>query len=30
MNFHRKPHTFIGQVDLKVSNLERSLAFFNM
>ncbi len=28
MNFHRKPHTFIGQVDLKVSNLERSLAFY--
>lgn len=28
MEFHRKPYTFIGQVDLRVSNLERSLAFY--
>ncbi|MCH1627901.1 VOC family protein [Ferdinandcohnia quinoae] len=28
MEFHRPPHTFIGQVDIKVSNLERSLLFY--
>jgi catechol 2,3-dioxygenase len=28
MEFHRPPHTFVGQVDLKVANLERSLAFY--
>lgn len=26
--FHREPHTFVGQVDLKVGNLERSLTFY--
>ncbi|MCR8843502.1 VOC family protein [Paenibacillus sp. SC116] len=28
MNFHREPNTFVGQVNLKVQNLERSLAFY--
>ncbi|MGC4377545.1 VOC family protein [Fictibacillus sp. Mic-4] len=28
MNFHRAPNTFVGQVYLKVANLERSLAFY--
>ncbi|MEK5520490.1 VOC family protein [Heyndrickxia sp. FSL W8-0423] len=28
MGFHQPPHTFVGQVDLKVSNLERSLQFY--
>ena len=28
MNFHREPITFVGQVNLKVQNLERSLAFY--
>jgi catechol 2,3-dioxygenase len=28
MNFHQEPITFVGQVDLKVQNLERSLAFY--
>lgn len=28
MEFHRKPHTFVGQVDLKVENLDRSLHFY--
>lgn len=28
MEFHRPPHTFVGQVDLRVANLERSLAFY--
>ncbi|WML48324.1 VOC family protein [Neobacillus sp. PS3-34] len=28
MNFHGKPNTFVSQVDLKVSNLERSLIFY--
>ncbi|MED4402269.1 VOC family protein [Metabacillus fastidiosus] len=28
MNFHQKPVTFVGQVNLKVQNLERSLAFY--
>ncbi|KXH81947.1 VOC family protein [Sporosarcina sp. HYO08] len=28
MNFHREPITFVGRVDLKVQNLERSLAFY--
>ena len=28
MNFHRAPHVFVGKVNLKVENLERSLAFY--
>ncbi|MCP8615347.1 VOC family protein [Salirhabdus salicampi] len=28
MNFHRKPITFVNQVNLKVQNLERSLIFY--
>ncbi len=28
MKFHQKPHTFVGQVELKVENLERSLTFY--
>jgi catechol 2,3-dioxygenase len=28
MEFHQSPHTFVGQVDIKVSNLERSLVFY--
>ncbi|KAB2330508.1 VOC family protein [Cytobacillus depressus] len=28
MNFHREPITFVGQVNLKVQNLERALAFY--
>ncbi|MED4454916.1 VOC family protein [Metabacillus fastidiosus] len=28
MNFHQEPVTFVGQVNLKVQNLERSLAFY--
>ncbi|HLR67901.1 MAG TPA: VOC family protein [Virgibacillus sp.] len=28
MNFHREPITFVGQVNLKVQNLERSLEFY--
>ncbi|MFT4416148.1 VOC family protein [Fredinandcohnia humi] len=28
MNFHRPPHTFVGQVELKVMDLERSLTFY--
>lgn len=28
MNFHQEPITFVGQVDLKVQNLERSLTFY--
>lgn len=28
MEFHRKPHTFVGKVDLKVENLDRSLKFY--
>lgn len=28
MKFHRHPHTFVGQVYLKVANLERSLEFY--
>jgi catechol 2,3-dioxygenase len=28
MKFHRHPNTFVGQVDLKVANLERSLEFY--
>ncbi|PLR84815.1 VOC family protein [Bacillus sp. V33-4] len=28
MEFHRQPHTFVRQVDLKVENLERSLNFY--
>ncbi|MDQ0157645.1 VOC family protein [Robertmurraya andreesenii] len=28
MNFHQKPITFVGQVHLKVQNLEHSIAFY--
>lgn len=28
MEFHQSPHTFVDRVDLKVSNLERSLEFY--
>ncbi|WP_100407852.1 VOC family protein [Bacillus solitudinis] len=28
MNFHREPITFVGQVNLKVQSLERSLAYY--
>ncbi|MBS4220960.1 VOC family protein [Bacillus sp. FJAT-49711] len=28
MNYHREPVTFVGQVNLKVQNFERSLAFY--
>ncbi|ARD47338.1 glyoxalase [Sporosarcina sp. P37] len=28
MNFHREPITFVGQVNLKVQNIERALAFY--
>ncbi|MEK5391753.1 VOC family protein [Margalitia sp. FSL K6-0131] len=28
MNFHREPNTFVEQVNLKVQNIERSLAFY--
>ena len=28
MNFHQEPVTFVGQVNLKVQNLERSIAFY--
>jgi catechol 2,3-dioxygenase len=28
MNFHREPITFVGNVNLKVQNLERSLVFY--
>ncbi|MEK4439255.1 VOC family protein [Paenibacillus sp. FSL K6-2862] len=28
MNFHSKPLTYVGQVDLKVQNLKRSLKFY--
>ncbi|MBS4179587.1 VOC family protein [Lederbergia citrea] len=28
MSFHREPITFVGQVNLKVQNLERSIAFY--
>ncbi|WP_462408549.1 VOC family protein [Neobacillus sp. Marseille-QA0830] len=28
MNFHHEPITFVGQVNVKVQNLERSLAFY--
>src|SRR5690625_6620282 len=28
MHFHRKPTTFVGQVNLKVQNLERSIDFY--
>lgn len=28
MNFHHKPTTFVGQVNLKVLDIERSLAFY--
>ncbi|GIP39012.1 catechol-2,3-dioxygenase [Paenibacillus sp. J31TS4] len=28
MSFHRKPNTYVGQVNLKVQNLERALKFY--
>ncbi|MBD8498579.1 VOC family protein [Paenibacillus arenosi] len=28
MQFHREPNTFVGQVNLKVQNIERSLTFY--
>ncbi|WP_028596387.1 VOC family protein [Paenibacillus assamensis] len=28
MHFHREPNTFVGQVNLKVQNIERSLTFY--
>lgn len=28
MNFHREPHIYVGQVNLKVQNLERALKFY--
>ncbi|RBP05512.1 VOC family protein [Rossellomorea aquimaris] len=28
MNFHKEPHTFVGEVNIKVENLERSLSFY--
>jgi catechol 2,3-dioxygenase len=28
MNFHKEPVTFVGQVNLKVQNLDRSLAYY--
>ena len=28
MNFHREPNTFVGQVNLKIQNLERSITFY--
>ncbi len=28
MNFHREPNTFVGQVNIKVQDLERSLVFY--
>ncbi|WJV31076.1 VOC family protein [Rossellomorea sp. AcN35-11] len=28
MNFHKKPHAFIGEVNLKVEDLERSISFY--
>lgn len=28
MNFHREPSTYVGQVNLKVQNLERALKFY--
>jgi catechol 2,3-dioxygenase len=28
MEFHRKPHIYVSQVDLKVEDLERSLSFY--
>ncbi|WP_409274627.1 VOC family protein [Neobacillus sp. SCS-31] len=28
MNFHREPATFVGQVNLKVQDLERSISFY--
>jgi len=29
MNFHRKPYTYVGQVRIKVKDLNRSLEFYN-
>src|SRR5699024_6773295 len=28
MHFHRKPTTFVGQVNLKLQNIEHSIAFY--
>jgi catechol 2,3-dioxygenase len=28
MNFHKEPHTFVGEVNLKVQDLQRSLSFY--
>ncbi|WP_374054824.1 VOC family protein [Rossellomorea sp. FM04394] len=28
MNFHKEPHIFVGEVNIKVENLERSLSFY--
>jgi catechol 2,3-dioxygenase len=28
MNFHREPHTYVGQVSLKVQDIERALRFY--
>ncbi|MGM0753737.1 MAG: VOC family protein [Bacillota bacterium] len=28
MNFHKEPHIFVGDVNIKVENLERSLSFY--
>lgn len=28
VNFHQEPNTFVGQVNIKVENLERALAFY--
>ncbi len=28
MNYHREPNTFVGQVNIKVQNFERSLTFY--
>lgn len=28
MNFHKEPHTFVGEVNIKVKDLDRSLSFY--
>lgn len=28
MSFHREPNIYVGQVNLKVQNIERSLKFY--
>ncbi|TMU84447.1 VOC family protein [Bacillus sp. BHET2] len=28
MNFHKEPHTFVGEVNIKVQNVEQSLSFY--